>query len=94
MITAVPLGPEAVESAMIDGAAEVLPELEPDPLPLPEEPEPDVLPDPDPLPEVEPLPDPEPLSDPDPLVEPLPDDEVNVSVTLAEEEFPRPSEIV
>ncbi|MDB5348438.1 MAG: hypothetical protein JWP89_6815 [Schlesneria sp.] len=59
---------------MIDGAAELLPEFEPEPLPLPEDPEPDVLPDPEPvplLPEVEP----EPLPDPDPL----PDPEVKVN---------------
>ncbi|MDB5348437.1 MAG: hypothetical protein JWP89_6814 [Schlesneria sp.] len=45
--------PETVESAMIEGAAEPLPEFEPDPLPLPEEPEPEPLPEPDPLPELE-----------------------------------------
>lgn len=61
MVTEVPLVPEVAESDMIDGAAELLPEFEPDPLPDPDEPEPDVLPDPEP----ESLPDPDPLPDPE-----------------------------
>ncbi|MDB5348436.1 MAG: hypothetical protein JWP89_6813 [Schlesneria sp.] len=57
---------------MIEGTTELLPEFEPEPEPLPDEPEPEVLPEPEPVPLPE---DPEPLPDPDPL----PDPEVKVN---------------